>query len=93
MGLELGRLLAEGLQVGDPIGTSPGGEQVMESRRAQGGEATGARAADHQPPPISLAGLDQESGRVQAIGDVKQAPLAGQALAVGAAVPGRAGVG
>jgi hypothetical protein len=64
----------------------------MEGQRAQGGEATSARPADHQPPPIHLAGLNQGAGRVQAIGDVKQAPLAGQALAVGAAVAGRAGV-
>ena len=92
MGLELGRLLAEGLQVGDPIGTGPGGKQVMESQRAQGGEATGARPADHQPPPINLARLDQGAGRVQAIGNVQDAPLAGQALAVGAAVTSRAGV-
>jgi hypothetical protein len=49
----------------------------MEGQRAQGGEATGARPADHQPPAINLARLNQGAGRVEAIGDVEQAPLAG----------------
>ena len=64
----------------------------MEGQRAQGGEATSARPADHQPPPIHLAGLNQGAGRVQAIGDVGDAPLAGQALAVATAVAGRTGI-
>jgi hypothetical protein len=77
MCLKLGRLLTKGLQVGNPIGTGPSGNQVMEGQRAQGGEATGARPADHQPPAINLARLNQGAGRVEAIGDVEQAPLAG----------------
>jgi hypothetical protein len=58
VGLELGGLLAEGLQIGDAEPAGAGGEQLLRSERAQGREATGAFAADDQPPPIQLPRLE-----------------------------------
>jgi hypothetical protein len=90
--LERGGLVAEGLQIGDAEPAGAGGKGLLRGECAQGRETTRAFAADHQPPPIHLPRLDQRTGRVQAVGDIQDAPLAGQALAVATAVAGRAGI-
>jgi hypothetical protein len=77
VGVELGSLLAEGLQIGNTEPAATDGEAILRGERTQSRDATGAFAAEHQPPPIHLPRLDQETGRSQAVGHVGDAPLAG----------------
>jgi hypothetical protein len=70
MCLELGGLLAEGLQIGNAEPAGPAGEELLRGQPAQGREATSTLPADHQPPLIHLPRLDQRTGRVQAVADV-----------------------
>jgi hypothetical protein len=58
MRLELGGLLAEGLQIGNAEPAGADSEQLLRGDRTQGREATRAFAADHQPPLIHLPRLD-----------------------------------
>jgi hypothetical protein len=51
VGLEFGRLLAEGLQVGDPIGTGPGGNRSWKAsaHRAVKPPALAPLITSHRP--------------------------------------------
>src|SRR6202789_804331 len=79
-------------EVGHAVVTGPGREYVGEGQRGQGGEAARAPPSDDGPPAVDQAALIQPADDGRAVLDVGDAPLTGQQLTVGAAVPGTAPV-
>ena len=90
--LELVRLARQRLEIADAEVARAGVEEVAEGERGERRVAAGAAAADREPPAVDVAARDQEARRGDDVVDVDDAPAAGEALAVGAAVAGRAAV-
>ena len=90
--LELVGLLDERLEVADPEVADARRERVAERDRAERRVAAGAAAADREALAVDDPLLGEPAGAGDAVVDVDDAPLALEALAVVAAVAGRAAV-
>ena len=90
--LELVRMLEQQAQVRHAVVAAAGGEHLGRGERHQRGVAAGAAAGDGDAAAVGETGLGQMPRARRAIGDVGDAPGAVEALAVGAAVAGAAGV-
>ena len=91
-GLEVVGVLAQPLEVGDPVAGDPGGEGRGAGQAGQHRPAARAAALDRQPLPVGDPLGDQMLHHGDGVGHVDHAPLAPEPIAVGASVTGRAAV-
>src|SRR5215472_11270136 len=81
-------ILCQRLRVANAVIAGAGFERIVEVQGTESSVTAGAASADCEAFGIDTAVVSKESGAIQTIVDVNNAPLALQPFAVGAAIPG-----
>src|ERR1700730_32067 len=83
--LKLVRVARQGGGIAHPVVTCAALKEIPKDQRPQRGVATGAAAADDDAPLVHQALRNEELGAVDTVVDIDDAPVAAQAVTIGAA--------